>query len=109
MSHEPQPQAAQKDRRLHLKPEPRPEKITWTWQTLCAVSGLAGGFVCLILGGLCTALGWFNRPSMSTSFLSRLGTILLAMTIPLLALGAHYLDLTDRAEKAEKKQRAESQ
>lgn len=96
-------QAYQKEKHLHLKPDPQTQKTAWTWQSLGAACGLAGGFVCLSLGGLCTALGWLIRTRGNAAFCSRLGTILLCLTIPLFLLGAHYLDLADRAEK---KQRA---
>ncbi len=99
MPHEHPAQGKQKHRRLYLKPEPRPQTTPWTWPSLIAAGGLAGGFICPVLGGLFTALGWLRAPGPNATFLSRLGTFLLLLTIPLLVLGTYYIDLADQAEK----------
>ena len=70
------------------------------WQSVGAVVGLAGGVVAPALGALLTVVGWFIGAQRSPFYLNRLSIILFASTIPLLALGAHCLDLLEAKTSA---------
>src|SRR5947209_9693591 len=67
----------------------------WTWQSVGAVSGLAGGILAPALGTLSTVVRWFTGVQRASSYLNRLSIVLFALIIPLLALGAHCLDLLE--------------
>ena len=67
----------------------------WTWQTVGAVSGLAGGVLAPVLGSLLTVVGWFISVQRASPYLNRLSVIVFALTVPLLALAAHCLDLLE--------------
>jgi hypothetical protein len=67
----------------------------WTWQSLGAVSGLAGGILAPVLGSLLTVVRWLISVQRASSYLDRLSVVLFALTIPLLALAAHCLDLLE--------------
>ena len=66
-----------------------------TWQTVGAVSGLAGGVLAPVLGSLLTVVGWFVSLQRASSYLNRLSVVVFASTIPLLTLAAHCLDLLE--------------
>jgi len=66
-----------------------------TWQSVGAVFGLAGGLLAPALGTLLTVMSWFVSQQRASLYLSRLSTILFFLTIPLLALGAHCLDMLE--------------
>ena len=71
------------------------------WCSFGAIAGLAGGIIVALIGSVLTAITWFSGTGAGISYIHILGTILLFMTIPLLIIGAHCLDLTERqAEKA---------
>lgn len=74
----------------------------WTWRTGGAVCGLGGGIIAPLAGSILTAMAWFTGPVWHGLALQRNGTVLLFLTIPLLLLGAHCLDLMDRQTKARK-------
>jgi hypothetical protein len=76
-----------------VKPR-RPHGNQWTLYSVGAICGLSGGFITCLLGSLLTALAWLSSGSQGHE--ATAGTALLAMTIPLLVLGAHCLDLVDR-------------
>ena len=57
--------------------------------------GLGGGLAAALVGSFLTALAWFTGPIWHGLFLQRDGMILHFVTIPLLLLGAHCLDLLD--------------
>jgi hypothetical protein len=67
----------------------------WTFKTGGAAFGLCGGIVAPVLGAILTAVAWFTGPAWHGHLLQRDATILLFLTIPLLMLGAHCLDLLD--------------
>jgi hypothetical protein len=68
---------------------------TRTWSSAGAVFGLAGGVSAPALGALLTVVNWFTSQQRASLYLSRLSTTLFILTIPLLALGAHCLDLLE--------------
>ena len=68
----------------------------WTWQLAGAVFGFAGGSTTLIFGEVFTAVAWIVKPEGPGASLRRFGTALCLLTLPLLGLGAHCLDLLDK-------------
>ena len=80
----------------------------WAWQSIGAVSGLIGCVLSPVLGTLLIALTWFIHSERVISYLNGLSIVLFALIIPLLAFGAHCLDLlerkTARVSLSEKKQ-----
>ena len=75
----------------------------WTLKTGTAVFGFCGGLVAAVLGSILTMISWFTGAVWHGYAVQRFGTILFFLTIPLLALGAHCLDLLDR-ERERKRQ-----
>jgi hypothetical protein len=72
---------------------------TWSWKNCTAVFGLCTGFAAPILGSILTAISWFKDPSWHHVTLHQAGTTLFVLTLPLLILGAHCLDLLDKEKK----------
>ncbi|HJT65523.1 MAG TPA: hypothetical protein VJ749_03665 [Pyrinomonadaceae bacterium] len=75
----------------------------WTLKTGSAAFGFCGGVFAGACGSLLTAVAWFTGAVWHGHSVQRFGTILLFLTIPLLVLGAHCLDLLETHE--ERKQR----
>ena len=75
----------------------------WNRNTCGAVVGLIGGILVAVTGSLFTAASWLTGPIWHGVALQRLGTALLAAMIPLLLLGAHCLDVSDKKREVEKK------
>jgi len=71
----------------------------WTWKSGGAVCGLGFGIACPLVGSILTAIAWFSGPEWHGLHLHRDGTVLLFLTIPLLIIGAHCLDLVDRQDR----------
>lgn len=82
--------------RLYLKPHPQAKKRGWSWQSTGALFGLASGLIAIVFGSILTIISWFAESAASGSFLKKYGTILFLLAIPLLILGAHFLDLSER-------------
>jgi hypothetical protein len=85
-----------------LIPRGLSEEVTvhgWTWRASGAVFGLSCGIISPLLGSVLTAIAWFTGPEWHGFFIQRDGTVLLFLTIPLLVLGAHCLDLMDNRTK----------
>lgn len=78
----------------------------WTWQSGGATCGLCFGLFALLIGSVLTAITWFTGVSWHGFALQRDGTVFLFLTIPLLAFGAHCLDLLDQQEQKTKKTRS---
>lgn len=68
----------------------------WAWESIGAVSGLTGGVLSPVLGTLLIAVTWFIHSEEIVSSLNVLSIISFALPIPLLAFGAHCLDLLER-------------
>ena|GEM_PF-216146 len=65
------------------------------WQSIGAIVGLVGGIIAPALGALLTVVRWFINAQRASLYLNRLSLILFFSTIPLLAFGAHCLDLLE--------------
>lgn len=72
-----------------------------TWKRRGVVFGLGGGLLAPLAGSLLTIVSWFTHPAA----LRYLATALFVVTLPLLILGAHCLDLLDKDKTAEQKER----
>lgn len=86
-------------KRAHFKPYGR-AKTDWTWQICGGVVGLAGGLVAILCGAVFTALSWLSASPDNVSYLRTCGTVLFSLSIPLLIVGAHCLDLSDKRRTA---------
>ncbi|MGH9881493.1 MAG: outer membrane beta-barrel protein [Pyrinomonadaceae bacterium] len=72
------------------------QKNQGAWQSFCAVCGLAGGVLSPVIATLLIALTWFIDSQRAISVLNVLSIVSFVLTIPLLTLGAHCLDLLER-------------
>ena len=72
------------------------EANPWAWQSIGAVSGLVGGVLSPVLGTLLIGFAWFIHSERVVSSLNVVSIGSCVLTIPLLAFGAHCLDLLER-------------
>ena len=77
----------------------------WNQRSGGAICGLCLGTISPIIGSIFTVLAWFTGPHWHGFPVQRYGTVLLFLTIPLLLLGGHYLDLMDKHDKKTSKAR----
>src|SRR5262245_27674227 len=94
--------AAATPHQLKLTPSSLVERIrSHGWNpTLCGVIvGLCGGVIVPLIGSALTAISWFTGAIWHGWHMQRDGTVLLFLTIPLLLLGAHCLDLIEQQHK----------
>lgn len=75
---------------------------TWNWKNAAAAFGLSAGFIAPIVGSIITVISWFRDPVWHHVALHQAGTTLFVLTLPLLVLGAHCLDLLDNDKKAQR-------
>jgi len=71
------------------------QKNPWSWQSVCAVLGLAGGVIAPFLGAASDVISWFVGSAAVNSYLHASSIVFCALTIPLLVLGAYSLDLLE--------------
>lgn len=71
----------------------------WTWKSSGAVFGLLAGLLAPIIGSMLAVVCWFRDPVWHSLYLHHVATTLFVLTIPLLVLGAHCLDLLDEEKK----------
>jgi hypothetical protein len=72
------------------------EQQPWTWQSVSAVIGLMGAVLCPLLGILLTVATWFIVSPKAISVFHIVSVAAFALTVPLLACGAHCLDLIEK-------------
>jgi hypothetical protein len=72
-------------------------KNQWTWQSTGATFGLALGMLAITTGILLWPFTRFLSPGNFSSYLNVLETVCFVVPFPLLALGAHCLDLLEKA------------
>ena len=65
-----------------------------TWQAVGVISGLAGGALSFVAAVALDAVGWLTQSS--SAQLRETSFIALLLVLPLLALGAHCLDLLEK-------------
>ena len=78
----------------------------WSWTSGGAAFGLGLGIISPLIGSVLTAIGWFTGPVWHGFLIQRYGTVLLFLTIPLLMLGGHCLDLMDKQQRDGRKSRS---
>jgi len=66
-----------------------------TWTAFGAAFGLPAGLFCPVIGALLTVTAWSVKLHAFSSVLNVLSLISFMFTMPLLALGAHCLDLLE--------------
>jgi cytochrome c biogenesis protein CcdA len=72
------------------------QQLKTKFQVAGAATGLAGGVVAGISGGLLTAASWLSANEGARQWLSTAGSTLLVLTIPLIILGAFCLDWLEK-------------
>ena len=72
---------------------------SWSWARLGAVCGFVGGSLAAILGPGLSAGAWALGGGVAGSVLSGVGTALSFLTVPLLLLGGHCLDVLDERRR----------
>ena len=70
----------------------------WNWLSVGAMFGLCFGIFLPIAGSILTIVAWITGPRWHGFLIHRDATVLFGLTIPLLILGAHCLDLLDRRD-----------
>ena len=70
-----------------------------TWKGRGVMFGLIGGLMAPIVGSVFEVISWFSDPSWHGLHLRSAGTAMFAVAIPLLAVGAHCLDLLEKEKK----------
>lgn len=71
-------------------------KNRWTWQSLGAAFGLAGGMLSMLLGLLLWMLNRFHAAGGGDSSGHVLEILFFVLPIPLMVLGAHCLDMLEK-------------
>ena len=70
------------------------------WKIIGSLVGVFGGLMSPILGSVVTIVSWFADPAWHGLSLHVAGTSLFVITFPLLAFGAHCLDLLEKEKRA---------
>ena len=66
------------------------------WKIRGVLFGFCGGLFAPIAGSICTIISWFTNPAWHRISFRSAGTVMFALAIPLLVLGAHCLDLLEK-------------
>lgn len=82
--------------------EYRTHGFCWGWQSFGALIGVLGGIVTALIGSVFTAISWIMGAVGNGAYMQTLGTDFLLLTIPLLVLGAHCLDVVEKRTKTER-------
>ena len=72
------------------------KKNKWRWETVGASLALGGGFLLPIIGVILNLLVSYTRLGYEKPALDKASTACYVMTVPLLLLGAHFLDLLEK-------------
>ena len=67
-----------------------------TWPAFGAAAGIPAGLCCPLAGSLLSMIAWSVKLQSLSSALNLLGIAAFVFTLPLLALGAHCLDLLEK-------------
>ncbi len=70
----------------------------WRWQAVGAVLASAAGLLSPLIALVLNLLASYTRLIYEKPFLSKLSTVLYVIAVPLLLLGAHFLDLLDKTQ-----------
>jgi hypothetical protein len=71
----------------------------WNWRSAGAAGGLCFGLISALIGSAFTAISWFAGPYWHGFSIKHYGTVLLFLTVPLLIVGGHCLDLMEEHHK----------
>jgi len=74
------------------------KKNQWKWQSVGAIAGLGGGIAAFVLTMTLSVFGWLTRDGLAP-ILKEAGFVSLVSVLPLLALGAHCLDLLEKESR----------
>jgi high-affinity Fe2+/Pb2+ permease len=96
-------------KRQRIGVEYRATGYGWDWPSLGAIFGLSGGIIAALIGSVLIASTWITSAGEILSYEQLMGTVLLFLTIPLLILGAHCLDLMERRKDRTRKIRFDEQ
>jgi hypothetical protein len=72
------------------------KKHSWRWAAVGAGLALSAGFLCPLSGAVLDLLVTYTRLGYERGALSRISTFLYVITVPLLLLGSHFLDLLEK-------------
>lgn len=72
------------------------KKSHWQWEAVGAGLTLGGGFLCPVAGGILDLLVSYTRLGYERASLNKISTVLYIITVPLLLLGSHFLDLMEK-------------
>ena len=72
------------------------KKYKWRWQSVGASLALGGGLLSPIIGVILDLLISYTRLGYEKPALSKVSAVCYVITIPLLFLGAHFLDLLEQ-------------
>ena len=72
------------------------KKYKWRWQSVGAGVALGGGLLSPIIGVILNLLVSYTRLGYERQVLSKVSTVCYVITVPLLLLGAHFLDLLEQ-------------
>jgi hypothetical protein len=72
------------------------KKNKWAWQSVGAVLGLCGGILSIVLTIVLPFVIFWLTPGDLVSILEKISFIFLALSLPLLAVGSHCLDLLEK-------------
>ncbi len=75
------------------------KKNKWTWQSVAALFGFGSAILSFIVGILLPIAAFWLIPDGSDSTLKGISSVFLILILPLLALGAHCLDLLEKKSK----------
>jgi hypothetical protein len=70
------------------------------WKITGSLFGVFGGLMSPIIGSVVTIVSWVADPAWHGLSLHIAGTSLFVITFPLLAFGAHCLDLLEKEKRA---------
>ena len=72
------------------------KKSRWRWEAVGAGLTLGGGFLCPVAGGVLDLMVSYSRLGYERATLNKVSTFLYILTVPLLLLGSHFLDLMEK-------------
>jgi membrane protein implicated in regulation of membrane protease activity len=93
---------AQKPKRLHLRPDTYGKRSSHPRTSVGAMFGLAG-IITLFIGAALNIAAWLAGGWWAGAWIQGIGIALLALTVPLLAYGAHCFDCVERESRAAKR------
>ena len=72
------------------------QKNKWSWQSIGAIFGLGGAIFSIIMAVSLPFAAYWLLAGGSVSFIKEISFVFLALALPLMAFGAHCLDLLEK-------------